>query len=690
MSTNSTNTPTDKLHQETQWLSSTLLLGILACLSGFILALPLVFSHWLQINLIGHTLIGSVSVIPVCFYCFIHFKRTLGMRNPTLLLSGLVACVLLLLLFGSGFWMALKGQVEHQLWLGVDLSFIHALLAYVVIVIIGLHLIAHILSKRSKKKTSNNALFISLSKRWRTQSLLTVIIYLFCITLFAILYGYFNTAEPDTPKADYTYDYGEHPFRPSQTETTSGSFVKVEQIAKSAQCGSCHTDIYQQWLSSTHRQAASDPAYVKNINLLEANRGIAATRYCEGCHAPVALLTGELSEGGKHGGIPDTPAHLEGVGCLGCHGIAEVVHTNGTASYRFDPKERYLFDSSQTLLPQIMRNFLIRLNPQPHQQAMGSALMEDPKLCASCHEQFMDKSMNDWGWVKMQSEYVNWLASPFSGQNAQSFQTDTQQTCQSCHFPLVAGNDPSADGNGFIHSHRSLGANTVLPMLNGDEAQLEATKQFLQSAKVLVDIEEPHRKDTLQNHQFINQGLRHRDEDNTPFFLYLGEKAQLRITVTNRLVGHSFPAGTTDINQAWLYFTVSDADQQIIYESGNLNEDLSLDENAHTYHSVPVDKSGQHIWKHDLFRMTGNAYKNVIQSGKSDIKEYTFEVPSWAQEPLTATVILKYRKFNQRYAKWALDHPRPVLPIVEMARDSLTIPLKIKPIIDSANAASNL
>lgn len=670
----------ENLKQESLWINIILLLLSLSILSGVLLSLTDMtigglpyFSQW---NLIGHTVSSSFALLPLGFYCYFHFKRTLGIRHSILIFSGLFTCLLFIALFGTGLWMAIFGQTEQLTWL--DWS--HTTTAYIVILLLVLHVASYILYKKRKNKESNKSLFITLSHSSTYRALCISAIYLLGIVLVTLIYT--STMESTAiVKTDYVYEYGDHPFRPSQTETTSGHFINTEQIAKSQQCGSCHTEIYQQWLSSAHRQAASDPAYVKNINLLEKKRGTAATRYCEGCHAPVALLTGELTPGGQHGGVPDTPAHLEGVGCMGCHGISKIPHLNGTASYTFDPKEHYLFDSNTTLAAQKIRNFLIRLNPTPHKQAMGSELMQDPKLCASCHEQFMDKSMNNWGWVKMQSDYTHWLASPFSGQNEQSFQTEAQLNCQSCHFPLVKGNDPSADHNGFIHSHRSLGANTVLPLLNGDKEQLQATQEFLQNAKILVDIEEPHRKDTIQNHQFIDQNLRPKQQDNTPFFLYLGEQSHLRVTVTNRMVGHNFPAGTTDINQAWLYFKVSDADNQIIYESGSLDENLFLDKEAHIYHSIPVDRTGKAIWKHDLFRMTGNAYKNVIPSGKSDIKEYTFTVPSWAKEPLTAIAIIKYRKFNQRYAQWALDHPKPILPIVNMARDSLTIPLKIKPVI---------
>ncbi len=671
-----TSQTNNKILQESYWATLCSILSLIAVLSGLIITLTTntsnSFPHWLQLNIIGHTLISSLVALPLAIYSGIHFKRTVGIRRPLLIFSGLIASITLISLIASGSWIALYGHTERLAWIPT----VHAVTAYVTLAFVILHIVAHLINKQQKKR-SDSQRFVTLHTNSLRYAGFATLTYVLFIALGTSVYSVSQDNKPVTIE-NYQYVYGDHPFRPSQTETVSGGFVKTSQIAKSQQCGSCHTDIYQEWLSSTHRQAASDPAYVKNITLLEKNRGIAATRYCEGCHAPVALLTGELTEGGKHGGIPDTPAHNDGVGCMGCHGIAKIEHLNGTASYQFDPKEHYLFDSSDKMLAQRIRNFLIRLNPDKHKQAMNPDIIKSPEMCASCHEQFMDKSMNDWGWVKMQSTYNNWLKSPFSGQKDQHFKTADSQRCQDCHFPLVQGDDPSTDKNGMIRSHRSLGANTVLPTLNEDKAQFEATKQFLQSAKLLVDIEEPYRLDTIQNQQFIDQQLLKNKPDNTPFFLYLGEQAKLQVTVTNRLVGHTFPAGTNDINQAWLHFTVRDAENRIVYESGALNEQLELDKKAHTYHAIPIDRHGKEVWKHDLFRMTGDVYKNVIESGKSDIKEYTFAVPFWAKQPLTATAILKYRKFNQRYAKWVFDHPKPVLPVVDMARDSIIIPLKTK------------
>lgn len=674
----SANKSIGKMATESYWAKISMLLLAVSTVSAIIITIkPGNFPTWYQINVLGHVLSSALLLAPITCYAVIHFKRSIGIRNLSLLLTGLLSCLFLAAVFGSGFFIAAQGHMEKYQWIAT----LHWSAGYLLIIVTALHIVSFVLFKRKKNKSRQQPVFVTLDRRLIRNIIVISSLYGASILSLTALYNAFDD-KPVPSRQGYLYDYGDHPFRPSQTETVTGGFVAAAQIAKSHQCGGCHQDIYQQWLSSVHRQAASDPAYVKNVNLLEANRGISATRYCEGCHAPVALLTGELTPGGKHGGVPETPAHLEGVGCLGCHGIDRVAHTNGVASYVFSAKEHYLFDSHSDYLPQKIRNFLVRISPGPHKQAMGSALLQEPALCATCHEQFMDASMNDWGWVKMQSEYNDWLESAFSGQDDQSFQTKTTLTCQDCHFALVPGDDPSADDNGYIHSHRSPGANTVLPFLNSDDTQLNKTIQFLQNAKLLVSIEQPRRQDAIFNQQPIDQSLRPADQDNTPFFVYLGESTAIKVAVTNRMVGHNFPGGTIDINQAWLYLDVVDANGDLVYRSGFLDENQQLDQSAHIYHAIPVDRHGKEVWKHDLFRMVGDAYKNVIPAGKTDIKTFTFTAPDWAKNPLTVTAILKYRKFNQRYARWALDHPNPVLPVVDMARDSLTIPIKIQPAVE--------
>ncbi|HFE38670.1 MAG TPA: hypothetical protein ENK06_09705, partial [Gammaproteobacteria bacterium] len=560
---------------------------------------------WQQVAYLLHSVSGLLLGFTLLHYAFLHSKRVIGVRRFVMILGGLFLVLLVILLFVSGIWFLWYGQSTSLVWL---FDF-HIWLGYVVIFTLLLHLYFHRFKAKRKEEPGKHKIYITLSKRNLTSSSVAVITFSGLIVLFTLTYQ--NLPSPYIDQAvvePYETTYGDHPFRPSQTETSSGGFIDVRRIANSDDCGSCHAQILKDWLSSMHRQAAMDPSYVKNINLLEQSKGIAATRYCEGCHAPVALLSGELSKGGKHGGVKGTAANLEGVGCTGCHAIRRAVHLNGVASFEFEVQNNYLFQGFQAGWLKKINHLLIQIHPQEHKKALSQAVVKSPELCATCHEQFMDKTMNQWGWVKMQTEYSRWVESPFSGRSDHAFSTQQTKTCNSCHMPLVSAPDPSANRNGKVLDHRFVGANTLLPALSGDKEQLKRVQRFLQAKKVAVDIDVPSRQDAMRSGQFIDENIR--TEREIPYYLYLGEKGKINVVVSNVQVGHQFPGGTTDINQVWIYLKVSDADNRIVYESGGIDKQGKVEAGSHFYQTIAVDKQGKEVWKHDLFRMVGDTYKN--------------------------------------------------------------------------------
>lgn len=243
-------------------------------------------------------------------------------------------------------------------------------------------------------------------------------------------------------------------------------------------------------------------------------------------------------------------------------------------------------------------------------------------------------------------------------------------------MPVVESQDPSANVEGVARSHRTLGANTAIPWYNGDTEQLSLVTQFLQTDKVRVSIERPNRPGATRSKMPIDPTIA--TEAEAPVYFYLGETVNLNIVVTNSEVGHDFPGGTIDINEVWINLRVVDAQNNIVYESGGLTENNDVDPNAHFYLSLPIDRHGKHVWRHDLFNMIGDSYKKVIPSGSSDIVQYSFKVPSWAKSPLTASAVVRYRKFNNRYGRWALKDPTIRLPIVDVARDAISIPVRHK------------
>src|SRR6185503_3583361 len=132
----------------------------------------------------------------------------------------------------------------------------------------------------------------------------------------------------------------------------------------------------------------------------------------------------------------------------------------------------------------------IHLAPEPHRDTFLKPFHRDQtaEFCSSCHKVHLDVPVNRYRWFRGFNDYDNWQASGVSGQGARSFYYPAKpQKCADCHMPLVAANDPAAR-DGMVHSHRFPAANTALPFVNGDAAQLKVTQDFLRDKQVSVDV----------------------------------------------------------------------------------------------------------------------------------------------------------------------------------------------------------
>lgn len=643
-------------------------LSILLLLTGVI---SFVFGHnvFVQISSLMHPAIGLLLSVVLLPYLYYHFVRIYGVRRLSTFISGLLAVIIMLAMLVSGWLLIYQGDTTAT----QETLLIHVVSASLFVFFTLLHLIIHWFTW-SKHRKAESGRFVTVT------AVKPILLYSVAGLLFVAsgLWIADNvTHQPYSTQAivaDYQYVYGDHPFRPSQTETINNQFIDERAILTTEKCADCHSAIVQQWQASVHRQAASDVTYVTNVSLLAKKKGIAATRYCEGCHAPVALLTGQLSEGGDHGGIVGSPGNVEGVNCQSCHGITRLVHTKGVASYEFAVNQAYLFETAEQGLFKQLNRLAMHFNSSQHKKDMAAEVLGTSQYCASCHAQFMDKDVNDWGWVKMQDEFSAWLDSPFAGNNDPRFAHSSRQRCQDCHMPLVKADDPSADSNGLVRDHRFVAANSMLTTLNNDQEMFTAIERFMQSNKVRISIEPPHREDATVNKMPVKEealqgALR-------PYYFYKGERANLNIVVANVGVGHNFPGGTIDINQAWVAVQVFDAEGRTVYSSGDVDEQDYLDPDAYIYRSLPIDREGNIVWRHDLFNMVGKTSVNVVKAGESDVIRYQFDVPYWVKGPLSVAAQVKYRKLNTRYARWAMQDQYQTLPIIDVSRTQLLIPIR--------------
>ena len=174
------------------------------------------------------------------------------------------------------------------------------------------------------------------------------------------------------------------------------------------------------------------------------------------------------------------------------------MHTQGVASFRYGPPSAYLFEETNNPLVSKLRRWLLRLNPSLHREEMARSPLSSSELCATCHAQFMDKDMNQWGWVKMQDEYSAWRNSPFSGHNSDEFGQPATVTCQGCHMAPETADDPSAGAGGLVAGHYFPAANTLVARHFGHTKQVERIREFLRGNKLSISIEAPNRKDATQ------------------------------------------------------------------------------------------------------------------------------------------------------------------------------------------------
>lgn len=643
------------LHRERRNAAHYLGVFSLLVLSGFVTWFLPAHAVWQQWTYLLHTALGFWSLAVAFFFLWHHINLVQGFRRPGQALTGWLSVLLVIAVAGSGAVIGSIGQYEAQRWI-YDL---HIVSAFVVVLITFGHLFFHRWRNQRGRSAAGdvgerNSIYADvINKRMLWVLLLGTLISASVIASLSIWYGQRASLYRDVAVFPFNKPYGEGIFSPSLAQTASGTFLDPRRIGRSEKCGACHAQITDEWRSSMHARSAHDPFFQQNVRSLVAKKGIESARYCAGCHMPIALLSGELSEGGS----VVRGMHIdEGVSCMGCHGISQAVDLKGVGGYRYAPEQHYLFGDSDGYFETELHNYLMKINPRQHRKDMAREILQDPRNCATCHEQYIDKDLNDWGWVQLQRQYQAWVKGPFSGHSDINYSNDGVYRCQDCHFPLVQATDPSADSDGRVRSHRTPAANTAVPYVLNDQPQLDTVMNFMRDDRLSISIRPEWEHAAASDPS-------------------AGTRVKLNVAVASKHIGHNFPAGTIDINQPWIELVVNDGGGKQVYASGLIGDDNHVDAAAVFYYSSLVDKAGKRVWRHDLFNAVGESYGRLIKPGGTEVEVYAFDIPAWTQGPLHVSARLRYRKFNHSYSAWALQDEKIRLPIVDMAQAELSIDL---------------
>jgi tetratricopeptide (TPR) repeat protein len=462
---------------------------------------------------------------------------------------------------------------------------------------------------------------------------------------------------------DYRFGAGT-PFLPSLATTDTGEFINPKAFPTAKYCGHCHQEAHSQWRQSAHANAFRAPWYLKNTKLLTTEKGIEYTRHCEGCHNPIALVSGALTKGSPI----DRKFDDDGVTCSVCHSIQKV-DTRGTGSYVLAQPAVLVDEKDQPIYGDVSdKEILAHLDR--HSKAVMKDFYRTSNYCSVCHKAALPKQLNDYKWQRAIFLYDEWQLSSFAKESPLPFYVKDQvSTCQSCHMPreeLTTSDSGAKDGK--LALHRWIGANTVLPKYYNYDSQMERTVAFLKNSVFNVDIFGLER----------NGGRMIAPLGTDAFDVAAADVLTASIIIQNKGIAHSHVPEQRDMYESWVEFEAKDATGRVLTHSGALQANGDLDPQAHSFTNRLVNAKGELNDLHQVWDNRVVVYNNTIASGRSQIVRYRFTVPQDAKSPISITAKVNYRRFDQHFMDFGMGKHYE-MPVVEMAARTRSIALGNNP-----------
>ena len=447
------------------------------------------------------------------------------------------------------------------------------------------------------------------------------------VSVFALLAAVLLVASACRRGPAYALPFGPSPFAPAEPRLEGVEALAPDALAGSAACGRCHDQIYRQWQASLHRAAAVDPFTRFAIEHNAEDYGVPAVRLCVACHEPGLLLALGVDRSAR----PDPASRIEGVSCLSCHLVTDTrpsaqtgVVANG--SFTVTPLDPALVLPDSSADVEATRR---------HALALRRPFLSENRFCDSCHRFFIPTELGGSppGRLRLQSAEAD--GTRYGDPAAPGY-----RSCVDCHMPRMPGSDPAAK-DGMIHDHRALGANLLVPALEGDDAQFQATLAFRQAGAVAIDV-----------------GSFERDA---------ATGLTLPVVLRNQRNGHDFPTGATDVSEAWLELTLRDAAGNVVFQSPGLGPDRYLSPDAPSLNSILTLPGGDMDFLHDLMAQVGLREHPRIRPEGSRTLRFAVRLPDGAGTPLRAHVVLRARHGNERWNRWVFNFTDVVVPVADLA-----------------------
>ena len=432
------------------------------------------------------------------------------------------------------------------------------------------------------------------------------------------------------------------PFFPSSQTTPDGKTVALKDYAKNEDCMRCHKEIGKQWQGSMHSGAVADPVFQILCKLGSQETKGLTDKLCLGCHSSPMVVTGDATPEAFDGLAK--PAS-DGVSCVVCHSITKSNRgpdeAPQNASFVTDPAGPVVGANGD------------RPCRATGKKTMQSDLHHKSEFCANCHG--VVHPVN--GFV-VERTYDEWRSSIYAAKGIQ---------CQDCHMQPVEKAietartlervpNPGKLTSGtpqrkHVYSHEFIGASSTMTALMGSKEHSQMSERLLKSAASLQ----------LQMKRRASPG----------------RLVELRVKVTNETAGHNLPTSLVEVRQMWLDVEVTDATEKVLYRSGALDENGTIDKNAVVFHAIAADAKGKPTVK--PWEMTSFLYFHTIPPKGYTLERYAFVVPGSAKGPIKVKATLRYRSFPQLLANQLLGEGAPTIPVVDMTSAQKEIELVVPP-----------
>ena len=211
------------------------------------------FHAAIQWSVIFHTAVGALTLLPLAWYCAVHWWDYRRWALSHVVLLGYVALFGLAVCAASGAvltWQGILGTKISPFWRQT-----HLISTFVTLGGLAPHLLFVAL-----KAFKGQASAAARAYLWQTG----VVAVIGLVVAAGLSFSYSGVQYVNKFPADYNYLFGTNrPFAPSLAKTDTGGAFDAASLAGSRSCGTagCHEQIVQEWQPSAHRYAAMDPLF---------------------------------------------------------------------------------------------------------------------------------------------------------------------------------------------------------------------------------------------------------------------------------------------------------------------------------------------------------------------------------------------------------------------------------------------